>query len=1664
MNSTQKKLIDLIDYVSHMIKLDEKPIFTLADYHQLLYHEDNFKNRLGIEHDISDDNGPIWLKIKRLKRINPPEVPEEIKNWITISRNPYTQPKIHSVLTETLTKKDVDSYLEKGIVDEADIQPSLKSEDESHYDVILRLDKQPDIKMRIDEYLQGPWNEWFSEEKPRRETIKIYEDFFNLLQVIQTQGVEYPSEIVWGIGIARWNTNERLIDHPLIEQLIELEIDTDNGSILLRPRGTEPQVALKPYFALDNPGAETVLKYSRDFFSGFSEDQELSPFESTTFTPILRQATSQLDKNGRYYPDDLTDITDRSLPQPCNNLNVTDTWAVYARQRSDNFFLNDLENLKDAVKSADELPGPSAKLVTIPSNERNIHNGLIDLGISSLNTPGNERSVDATPETRVDATQTHDFFFPKPFNKEQISIIKKLEQADGVVVQGPPGTGKTHTIANIICHCLATGKRVLVTAKTEAALSVLRNHIPEEIRELAISLLTNERMGLKQLESAVNILARAATELKPSDLERDIITEQERILELRNKNRKIDEELYSWADKHLRKIKVKNSDQGIYPIDLAKRVIEDKEQHSWLPDRPGAGKEYNPKFTDEDITSVRRARKEIGGDLIYLNKKLPSLGDLPDTANLGAVHRDLLSAEELEEKRVIQNIPLLSVSVPDVVERAEKVFASVSVVIDYFNTTTEFPWIKNIFNIWKKEGYCGEQCALFNNIVPTMENIAALRTEMVGYAIGFEPDILQNQDVYNAIERAQNGQKPFGFIPLGKSEARNLFQQIKIEGRLPESIEDWKKIFNYTKWRKDITSYTAKWNNISKEFDLPEITDEGENTAKFISSTINLISKIKFIIDDHLPILESELPRIFPYGLDSSMIIKSKEGANEAADAIKLNLAKIRLSNSRKKITDLLDHLSNCAGPIINTMKEFLTEKVGKVKYRDTEIIDKWQEICRELNRLHNLRSYFETVKRVAGLIRDSGGKKWAGALETQPVLSSDDQWTPGDWHKSWVWAQQESYLKQIDGRDRIGELSKIRLKSEEELQKRFQNVIKLRTFLGLKNNMTQLVQSSLVLFTTAIRRIGKGTGIRAQRFRRDAKNAMEHSYAAVPCWIMPTWRISESLPAELGSFDVVIVDEASQSDISALPALLRGKKVLVVGDDKQVSPTAAFVEEKKLLQLKHNYLTGQPFAQVMLPGASLYDLARAVYPAERILLREHFRCVEPIIRFSFQFYDEELSPLRIPKASERLDPPLIDVHVPHGRKDRRQINVAEAEAIVDEIEKLVNDPAFFSRSMGIISLIGAKQAQYIQKLLLSRIGEEAFLKHNIACGDSAIFQGKERDIMFLSMVECPDTRSTKTALLFQQRYNVALSRARDRMYLYRSVEEEMLNPQDLKAKVIRHFKNPMPVKNHEIDDLIELCDSDFEREVFTRLNELGYRVIPQVKVGPYSIDLVVEGNEDRRLAIELDGDQYHTPERWADDLKRQRVLERVGWRFWRCWGSSFALDPEDCMQDLIYTLNSMQIFPIPPDKYSNIFTEHRVYAPERVEPDEDADNEIDVQIKEEDSQTTFLPDDKKSNTYEVRIETPEYSGSEAYEELNDSVVEVGDRVLISYNDEPTLQYTIKISKDEHDPDMMIIRYDQPLAQALIDAEINEEVEIPAGGKTRIVSIIKIEKSVKEAA
>ena len=87
-----------------------------------------------------------------------------------------------------------------------------------------------------------------------------------------------------------------------------------------------------------------------------------------------------------------------------------------------------------------------------------------------------------------------------------------------------PGTGKTHTIANIVCHYLATGRRVLVTSRGERALEILRDKIPEEVRALTVALLASDREGVRQFQAAIEAIQHQVSQLNPEITKREIVT------------------------------------------------------------------------------------------------------------------------------------------------------------------------------------------------------------------------------------------------------------------------------------------------------------------------------------------------------------------------------------------------------------------------------------------------------------------------------------------------------------------------------------------------------------------------------------------------------------------------------------------------------------------------------------------------------------------------------------------------------------------------------------------------------------------------------------------------------------------------------------------------------------------------------------------------------------------------------------------------------------------------------------------------------------------------------------------------------------------------------------------------------------------------------------
>ncbi len=126
-----------------------------------------------------------------------------------------------------------------------------------------------------------------------------------------------------------------------------------------------------------------------------------------------------------------------------------------------------------------------------------------------------------------------------------------------------------------------------------------------------------------------------------------------------------------------------------------------------------------------------------------------------------------------------------------------------------------------------------------------------------------------------------------------------------------------------------------------------------------------------------------------------------------------------------------------------------------------------------------------------------------------------------------------------------------------------------------------------------------------------------------------------QSFQAASNIFDLIIIDEASQCDLRTLPVLFRGKKILVVGDPEQISPSSVGIEREKVFELLRQFISDIPYAETtFIIDNGLYNITQSISRMNRTLLTEHFRCVPEIIEFNGEKQAKYISGL----IAQRID------------------------------------------------------------------------------------------------------------------------------------------------------------------------------------------------------------------------------------------------------------------------------------------------------------------------------------------------------------------------------------------------------------------------------------------
>ena len=1063
---------------------------------------------------------------------------------------------------------------------------------------------------------------------------------------------------------------------------------------------------------------------------------------------------------------------------------------------------------------------------------------------------------------------------PMATNDAQESIARRLAAHRNVAVQGPPGTGKTHTIRNLICHLVAHGKRVLVLAQKEDPLRVLRDGLPEEIQPLCLAVLGRSADQLVQLQVAARELAdRAATLDSEAEAAwvRRLVSDVEAAEEAFALAR---DELLAMAEREARRYGGRGAGE-------VGEWLRRHEADALVPD-PVAPGTPAPLEAAEFGALADLARRLPAADRAAALGPLPTEGQLP-TGEAVTAQKDALR----DARKVVDALRDRGISIDGVraigSTAVDELAATLRGASDEL-TRREGSWTARLGHLirdpsWRVvwDGHVAACQQLLGELGRRTAFLAGRRIT-IPEPYGTQPRRLLTQ--LAEIRTRYAAGKPVR--RLTHAELARVVAEIQVDGEPLRTADDVDLVVATVEREQLRQQLAARWGEWRTRLDAPVPPDAAPEpelwAGRLLSSAVAALEW-----ESHRwPELHATLVTVFPRcprDVDARQIAELA-GAVEAADNV---FTADRLDGERAAMAGWLRRFAHDS-PQLQALAAAW----------DRDDLAGWDATLAEVRRLWTLRPdatrYAALHARLATV-----APQWAAEVDGGAA-----DFDGGGALRAWQWRQAQTWFDEVVGDVDGADLGRRLERARDQIRRLTADLVVTSAWLEVALSLDDRRKAALADWTASLRKIGKGTGKSAAHWQAAAQRAMAEAVTAVPVWIMSIDRALEQFPAQPPIFDVVIVDEASQADLFALPVLTLARRAVVVGDDQQIGPQLVGVPTDRVnaLVATHLHPAGVPSAEHFDTESSLYDHAVRRSP-QRILLTEHFRSVPEIIGFSSGvYYDGKIQPLRAARSG--LDRSVVAEHVPDGKRvalaEYGEVNVAEAEALVARVAAIVADPAYVGRSLGVVSLLsGSGQAAYLQHRLREEIGPDELERRELRVGDAYTFQGDERDVVLVSMVvsSADGAIGAFTKRDFHRRINVAASRARDQMWLFHSVTIANLHPDDARAGLLAYAQRPPAPPEVGGEPVTE-----FQRAVWRRLTAAGLRAVPQFRIGTFKVDFMVAAPDGRRLAIECDGDNYHGAEAFAQDLRRQAILERVGnCAFVRLRASVFHRDPEAAMR-----------------------------------------------------------------------------------------------------------------------------------------------------------------------
>ena len=1337
---------------------------------------------------------------------------------------------------------------------------------------------------------------WARRQRLLEQSLELFNDLYKRYFELERNPETLEMIVANGILMDRDDPD---ICHPVLTKRVKLCFDPDENIISIEEVEGQSELYSVVLQTVDDINLHAVNQLREELQR--SDDHPLDRNETPGF---LKSLIHQLSSDSRFSPVGVPEGWKKQ-----NRLLLYLDPCYILRRRLDGT-PKAIERIMEHIQATGFVPAPIGDIVS---------GGMVEVP---------EEAAEQTVEQQLAAVggESPDILLSKEANSEQLEIARRIEKYNAVLVQGPPGTGKTHTIANLMGHFLAQGQNVLVTSHTPKALSVLKEKVPRGLRNLCVSVLEDSNVDMERsVDGIAEYMSRTTShelrrEMEALAQERELIMDQ--LAQVRQRVfRLIHQECspISWQGEELS------------PTAAARYVLEHQDTLSYIPGR--ISRNAPLPLNREELAELYRSNGELTQeDERELALELPDREELLSPVELAELLEGLdnekRQLEELhrhqswivwdngaEERLTLQNgRRTFDIRQPD-----REALENLSRICATFEEVQ--PWMKCAAVDGREDGAYRRR---WETLIEQIRSTCAMSERVMESRFGHDIDLGEGstEQLKEPLEQLQElfeeKKKLSRLTLLFHKDCERVLERISFDGRPLASAGECQvvlEILELEQMRKKCARY---WDELLVPQGVVRFAElDRQEPERIAANWIGPMERyLNWYGDAFVPFRDRmkkcQIPEAAVFGitdLDSKLTATDKilSAVSRDIPAIcQLALALLEQRDYEKRLAQAKAVL--LAGGRVAS--DLCIAAAEALEDRDTA---RYAQCCAALERMCEKYELRRRRRELLGRL-SVDAPQWAEDIRRRKGIHGEPT-LPDTVEEAWKWKQlsqivadivDEPYAKlQANGVTYSRRYREVTAAYAEKaawyhLMRRTEGNVDMR--------------QALLGWKQTIKKIGKGTGKNAPALKAKARELMSRCQEAVPGWIMPMNRALENLDPRRNSFDIIIIDEASQSDVSALAILYMGKKLIIVGDDKQVSPLAVGVEVDKISSLQQMYIQDKiPNAHLYDAKTSIYDIAKTTF--QPLMLREHFRCVPQIIGFSNRLsYDDQIKPLREAGSSVLL-PAVVSHRVAGGRREeKRKINSAEAREIVALMQGCMAQPEYAGKTFGIISLLGDEQVKCIGQEIEKCIDPREIIDRRILCGNASQFQGDERDVIFLSMVDS----SREAGMLHLQgfgvddaarkRYNVAASRARDQLWVVHSLDAAQdLKPGDIRKTLLDYAADPEARQEAQAE---RKAVHPFEAAIAGELGERGYHLEQQYAVGAYRLDMVAICG-GRAVAVECDGERPDSGERQIRaDMERQTILERLGWRFIRVRGSEYYRDPKKCMERVVRELETCGIQP----------------------------------------------------------------------------------------------------------------------------------------------------------